>query len=148
MQGIVIIAGLAFGAVIGLILSFVLLKFGEIIDRYPLGDEESRDKNWGSPVPFTRISVLLFWLFFIIGGWMVFQQSKVIFVGGIALLIGLLLFLATAVVFSLAVLNQMSAKKDEKGGSSLLSGKKSFSLFPRIRFPGSGHYHRRSSRKK
>lgn len=48
MQGIVITASLVFGAVIGLILSFVLLKFGEIIDRYPSGDEESRDKNWGA----------------------------------------------------------------------------------------------------
>ena len=148
MQGIVITASLVFGAVIGLILSFVLLKFGEIIDRYPSGDEESRDKNWGSPVPFTRISVLLFWLFFIIGGWMIFQQSKVIFVGGIALLIGLLLFLATEVVFSLAVLNQMSAKKDEKGISSLLSGRKSSSWFPRMSFHGSGYYPRKSSRKK
>ena len=82
MQGIVITASLVFGAVIGLILSFVLLKFGEIIDRYPSGDEESRDKNWGSPIPFTRISVLLFWLFFIIGGWIPHsagRNSKIIF---------------------------------------------------------------------
>ena len=57
-------------------------------------------------------------------------------------------FLATAVVFSLAVLNQMSAKKDEKGISSLLSGRKSSSWFPRMSFHGSGYYPRKSSRKK
>lgn len=79
---------------------------------------------------------------------MIFQHSRVIFVGGIALLSGLLLFLVTAVVFSLAVLNQMSAKKDEEGASSRLPGSKISSLFSRMSSPGSGHYPRRSSRKK
>jgi hypothetical protein len=110
-----LIIGLAFCALISLVLSVVFIKFGEIIDRFPSGEEEERDRSRWSPVEFSRISVMIFWPLFISGGLMVLQQSRILMVLGIAILFGLILFLLTAVLFSLGVINLMKAHKSGNG---------------------------------
>ena len=112
-----LLIGLAFGAVVSLVLSVVLLRFGVIIDRFPTREEVERDRSRWSPLEFTRISVIVSWLLFIPGAWMALQQSKILMVGGIALLVGLVLFLLTAVIFSMAVLKMMGSKASRNGTS-------------------------------
>ena len=71
---------------------------------------------------FTRISVVVFWPFFILGSLMVFQQSRFMLVGGIALITGLILYLGTAVVFSAAVFHMMAKGSREKTKASPFEG--------------------------
>lgn len=141
MQELLLI-GLVFGAAICLLLSVLLLRLGVIIDRFPAGEEEKRDRSRWSPVEFTRISVIVFWPFFILGGWMALQQSRLLMVGGIAILVGLALFLSTAVLFSLAVIKQMSSKRSGNGTSSpvakISGGKRRVKLFPALRLTKNG----------
>jgi len=112
-----LVIGLAGVAVACIILSVILIRFGEIIDRFPTGEEGERDRNRWSPLEFTRISVIVLWLLFIPGAWMTLQQSKILMVGGIALLVGLVLFLLTAVIFSMSVLKMMGSKASRNGTS-------------------------------
>jgi hypothetical protein len=141
-----LLIGLAFGTVVSLVLSVVLLRFGVIIDRFPAGEEEKRDRSRWSPVEFTRISIIIFWLLFIAGGWMALQQSRLLMIGGITMLVGLALFLFTAVIFSMTVLNLMSSKRSGNGtpppvvGRS--RGKRSGRLFPSLRLAKNGKYPR------
>lgn len=114
-----IVIGLVVTAVTCIVLSAILIKFGEIIDRYPAGEEEERDRSRWSPREFTRISVTIVWLLFIPGAWMTLQQSRFMVVGGIALIIGLLLFLLTAVIFSMSVLKMMGSGTGRNGKSPL-----------------------------
>jgi hypothetical protein len=104
-----LLLGLVFCAFLGLVLSKTLLVYGKSIDQYPTSEEETREISLWSPRMFTRMSVLAFWPLFIIGGILVFQQSRFMLVGGIALITGLLLYLVTAVVFSAAVFRTMAS---------------------------------------
>lgn len=137
-----LIFGLACGAVVCLVLSAILLRYGVIIDNFPAGEEEKRDRSRWSPVEFTRISVIVFWMLFFPAGWMALQQSRVLMVGGIAMLVGLALFLFTAVIFSMSVLHQMGSKGSSDGASSTKGAKpgekKSFLLFPALRLRKNG----------
>ena len=136
-----LISGLLFCGFISLILSLVLLKAAATIDGLPLAEGEVRDRGIGSPVEFTRLSVKLFWPLFFCGGWMVFQhQSRILFIAGIAMLAGLVLFLITAVVFSMAVLNQIGSGRNEKKVSSpgTKSGKRRSRLFSVLRIQKDG----------
>jgi hypothetical protein len=148
-----LLIGLAIGAVVSLVLSVVLLRFGVIIDRFPVGEEEKRDRSHWSPIEFTRTSVVIFWLLFIAGGWMALQQSRRLMIGGITILVGLVLFLFTAVIFSMAILNLMSSKRSGNGTSPPVVGgsrkKRSGRLFPSLRLAKNGKYPRiRSSMQK
>ena len=114
--------GLALTALLSLILSKILLKYGKSIDHYPVSGQEKREISVWSPMMFTRLSVLAFWPLFIIGSFMVFQQSRFILVGGIALIIGLILYLGTAVIFSVSVFNAMASAGKERNRSNPVPG--------------------------
>ncbi len=114
----IVIIGLAMGFVFSFICSLVLLKMGQIIDRFPTGHEEARERSIASPVEFTRLSVILFWILFVIGSLMVLQGTRVMLVAGIATLFGICLYLITAVIFSFAVFNLMQSRKQDPSGVS------------------------------
>jgi hypothetical protein len=116
------IFGVAISGIFCLLLSAMLLRLGDMIDRFPVSDEEPRDRSLWSPREFTRISVVMFWPLFIIGGYMALQPSRLMIVGGIALLVGMILFLLTAVIFSVFVLNLMKKKNSENKGKSPVPG--------------------------
>lgn len=117
-----LIFGLAIGTVMSLIISAVLLRLGVMIDRFPVAGEEERELSLWSPVQFTRISVLTYWPLYIVGGYMVFQPERLMWIGGITLLFGLVLFLFTAVLFSAAVYNLMRSGNKESGMPSPVAG--------------------------
>ena len=121
MQEIFIFA-VAFSGIFCLLLSAMLLRLGLMIDRFPASEEEPRDRSLWSPREFTRISVLIFWPLFIIGGSMMLSPSRVVMVVGIATLVGMVLFLVTAVIFSVSVLNLMKRKRDTDSGRSPTPG--------------------------
>jgi hypothetical protein len=118
----IMIIGLAMGAVMSLMASAVLLRLGVMIDRFPVAGEKERDLSLWSPVQFTRISVLTYWPLYIIGGYMVFQPERLMWIGGITLLFGLVLFLITAVLFSAAVYNLMRSGNKDSGMPSPVGG--------------------------
>jgi hypothetical protein len=124
MQEIFVFA-VAISGIFCLLLSAMLLRLGLMIDRFPVSEEEPRDRSLWSPREFTRISVLIFWPLFIIGGSMMLYPSRVVMVVGISTLVGMILFLVTAVIFSVSVLNLMKKKRDTDSGRSPAPG-----LFP------------------
>ena len=143
-----LIIGIVIGAVVSLMLTAVLLRLGVMIDRFPVENEE-REKSLWSPVEFTRISVLVYWPLYIVGGYMVFQPAKLLLIGGITLLFGLLLFLFTAMVFSVAVYNLMRSNNRESGMPAPVAGlfggsRKALpgGLFPSLKMRTSGKYAR------
>lgn len=121
MQELLII-GFCIGVVASLMLTAVFLRMGVMIDRFPLENERERDISMWSPVAFTRLSVLGYWPLFIVGGYMMFQPERLLFIGGITLLFGLVLFLFTALVFSVAVYNLMRSKNREVGMPAPFAG--------------------------
>lgn len=121
MQEIFIFA-VAISGIFCLLLSAMLLRLGLLIDRFPVSEEEPRDMSLWSPREFTRISVVIFWPLFITGGIMMLYPSRVVMVVGIATLVGMVLFLVTAVIFSVSVLNIMKRKKDSDNGRSPTPG--------------------------
>ena len=117
-----LIVGLVSVAVLSLVLSRILLSYGKSIDQYPVAGQETREPGLGSPMMFTRISVLVFWPLFILGSVMVVLQSRFMLVGGIALITGLILYLGTAVVFSAAVFHAMASAGRGNTTSSPVQG--------------------------
>jgi hypothetical protein len=100
-------------------------------------------------VQFTRISVLTYWPLYIIGGYMMFQPERLMWIGGITLLFGLALFLITAVLFSAAVYNLMRSGNKDSGMPSpvagLTAGMPSFSfakIIPGTKLRTNGKYSR------
>jgi hypothetical protein len=93
--------------------SIALLALGKMIDQFPMGDESKRERSIASPVETTKISVALFWLLFVIGGWAVLQENRIVMIAGITTLFAVSLFLFTALVFSFAVLNIMRGRRKE-----------------------------------
>ena len=91
--------------------SIALLALGKMIDQFPLGDESKRNRSIASPIETTKLSIALFWLLFVIGGWAVLQESRIVMIAGITTLFAISLFLFTALVFSFAVLNIMRGRK-------------------------------------
>lgn len=84
-----------------------LLTFGKMIDRFPAGDETQRTRSIASPVETTKIVTVLFWIFFVLGGWAVLQDNVYLMIAGMTTLFAICLFLITALVFSFAVLATM-----------------------------------------
>ena len=91
--------------------SIAFLLLGRLIDRFPTGDESNRTRSLSSPVETSKISVALFWILFVLGGWAILQESRLVMITGITVLFAISLFLLTAVVFSFAVLNALRGKK-------------------------------------
>jgi len=116
------IFGVAISGIFCLLLSAMLLRLGLMIDRFPVSEEEPRDRSLWSPREFTRISVMTFWPVFILGGYMVVQPSRLTMIGGIAILVGMVLFLVTAVIFSVSVLNLMKRQSGESKGQAPTPG--------------------------
>lgn len=107
--------------------SIALLGFGRMIDQFDAGEEAKRTRNIASPVETTKISVALFWIFFVIGGWAVLQENVYIMVVGITTLFAICLFMLTALVFSFAVLNTM---RRHAKGSKMPDGTPALQLTP------------------
>ena len=91
--------------------SIALLALGTLIDRFPTGDESKRTRSIASPVETTKLSIALFWGLYVIGGWAVLQENRIVMIAGITILFAICLFLFTALIFSFAVLNTMRGKK-------------------------------------
>lgn len=91
--------------------SIALLALGKMIDQFPAGDESKRTRSIASPVETTKISIALFWIFFVIGGLAVMQESRIVMIAGITTLFAITLFMFTALIFSFAVLNTMRGKR-------------------------------------
>jgi hypothetical protein len=90
--------------------SIALLAVGRMIDQFPTGDEAKRTRGIASPVETTKISVALFWVLFVIGGWALLQESRLVMIAGITTLFAICLFMLTALIFSFAVLNIMQRR--------------------------------------
>jgi len=140
-----LIIGIILGAVVSLMLTAVLLRLGVMIDRFPMSNDEEREKSLWSPVEFTRISVIFYWPLYIIGGYMVFQPVRIMLIGGITLLFGLLLFLVTAMLFSAAVYNLIRSNNKKSGMPAPLpglmgtsTGMPSLKLLPSLKMRTSG----------
>lgn len=91
--------------------SIALVALGKMIDQFPMGDESKRSRSIASPIETTKISIALFWSLFIIGGWALLQENRIVMIAGITTLFAICLFLFTALVFSFAVLNIMRGKR-------------------------------------
>jgi Na+-transporting methylmalonyl-CoA/oxaloacetate decarboxylase gamma subunit len=98
-------------AVIALGCSIVLLALGRMIDQFPTGDESKRTRSIASPIETTKVATASFWVLFIIGGWALLQESRLVMVAGVTTLFAIFLFLFTALVFSFAVLNSMRGRR-------------------------------------
>lgn len=92
--------------------SIALLALGKMIDQFPMGDESKRTRSIASPVETTKLSIALFWLLFVFGGWAVLQENRIVMIAGITTLFAISLFLFTALVFSFAVLNIMRGRRN------------------------------------
>ncbi|MDO9325321.1 MAG: hypothetical protein Q7T80_10240 [Methanoregula sp.] len=99
--------------------SVALIALGKIIDNFPLGDEETRNRGISSPVESTKLAVILFWILFIPGAWAVLQEGIVTRIVGITLLFSICLFMFTGLVFSFAVLSAMKGRKNTYGDTVL-----------------------------
>jgi hypothetical protein len=91
--------------------SIALLALGKLIDQFPAGDESKRSRSIASPVETTKLSIALFWACFVVGGWAVLQESRIVMIAGITILFAICLFMFTALIFSFAVLNAMRNRR-------------------------------------
>ena len=119
--------GVVIGGIFSAIGSAILVHMGELIDRFPQGDEEERERSVWSPREFTRYAVLLYWPLYIVGAAMLIPGTRILTIGGIALIAGLVLFMLTALIFSVATYNLMQSGRDGKSprrglGSILAAG--------------------------
>jgi hypothetical protein len=115
---------LVFGVIIGGIFSAlgsaILLHMGVMIDRFPLEGEGDRERSMWSPREFTRYAVLIYWPLYLAGAAMLIPGTRLLTVGGIAMISGLVLFMLTALVFSVATYNLMqSGRRGRPAGRNL-----------------------------
>jgi hypothetical protein len=118
---------LGFAGVFAVGSSIVLLAFGRKIEQFATGDEARRTRSITSPVETTKISVALFWVLFVIGGWALLQESRFVMIAGITILVAICLFMLTALIFSLAVLKTM---RERTRGSKMPVGAPALQLSP------------------
>jgi len=93
--------------------SIALLVLGKMIDRFPAGDESKRERCLSSPIESTKISVILFWVLFIVGIWGLLQETRFGLILGITTIFAICLFMFTALGFSFAVLSTMRARRNK-----------------------------------
>lgn len=91
--------------------SAALLFLGSLIDKYPTEYEDTRVRSLSSPVTFTRLSVIVFWVLFALGAWAVMQGSRLVIIAGITTIFAICLFMFTALVFSFAVLSTLRRQR-------------------------------------
>jgi hypothetical protein len=111
----IILLLLGFLGVFAIGCSIAFLALGKLIDQFPSGDESKRTRSIASPIETTKISIVLFWLLFVMGGWAVMQENRLVMIAGITTLCAISLFLLTAVIFSFAVLNTMRGRRSGTG---------------------------------
>jgi hypothetical protein len=102
--------------------SIALVALGRMIDKYPMGEDIVREKSIASPEETTKLSVIFFWLFFIVGAWAVMQDRTIFIVAGITTLFAICLFMATALLFSFAVLSVMKRQAKAFGEHVIQAG--------------------------
>jgi hypothetical protein len=115
----IILLLLAIVGIFSVACSVALIALGKIIDRYPSGDETSRERSISSPAESTKLAVILFWCLFIPGAWAVLQEGIITRIVGITIFFSICLFMFTALVFSFAVLSTMKSRKKEIGDTGL-----------------------------
>lgn len=113
--------GVIFGGIFSLFSSLILVHMGMLIDRFPVGDEEKRERSIWSPREFTRYAVMIYWPMYFAGAAMLVPGTRIMTVAGIATLFGLILFLITALIFSGATYNLMRAQ-GKGSGSPMATG--------------------------
>ena len=131
--------GVIFGGIFSLFSSLILVHMGMLIDRFPVGDEEERERCIWSPREFTRYAVIFYWPLYIVGAAMLVPGTRIMTVAGIATLFGLVLFMITALIFSVATYNLMRSKS--RGSSSpsiMVSFGKPGSFMRAFRLPAHG----------
>lgn len=106
--------GVVIGGVFSAIGSAVLVHLGEIIDRFPREGEEERERSVWSPREFTRYAVAVYWPLYLTGAAMLVPGTRLLTVAGIATIFGLVLFMVTALVFSVATYNLMQSGGRER----------------------------------
>jgi len=109
----ILIFGVIIGGIFSAIGSAVLVHMGELIDRFPVEGEGERERSMWSPREFTRYAVIFYWPLYIVGAAMMIPGTRVLTVGGIAILFGLVLFMLTALVFSVATYNLMQSGREK-----------------------------------
>src|SRR5512138_2138072 len=102
---------LGFIGIVAVGCSIALIALGRMVDQFPAGDESKRARSIASPVETTKIVTVLFWIFFVIGGWATLQENRYIMIAGITTLFSICLFMITALGFSFAVLSSMRARR-------------------------------------
>lgn len=117
-----LIFGLAIGAVFSLFGSLALIHMGGLIDRFPTEKEDERERSLWSPGTFTKISTACYWMLYGICVVMLIPGTRLLTVSGIAMFFGLILFMLTALVFSLATYNMMRSKKGISGAPPVMAG--------------------------
>jgi hypothetical protein len=116
----ILIFGVILGGIFSAIGSAILIRMGEMIDRFPVEGEGERERSMWSPREFTRYAVLLYWPLYIVGAAMLVPGTRILTVGGIAMIFGLVLFMLTALVFSVATYNLMKSGREQRKNHRLL----------------------------
>lgn len=109
----VILLVLGIAVVFSLASSVALLQMGILIDRYPVGGDDRRERSLSSPIESTKLAVALFWAFFVLGAYAIVQDGRFMLIVGITVLFSLLLFMVTALVFSFAVYSLLRNRKKD-----------------------------------
>lgn len=118
----ILMFGLAIGAVFSLFASLALVHMGRMIDRLPTENEEERERSLWSPQTFTKISTACYWMLFVLCAVMLVPGTRLLTIAGIAMFFGLVLFMLTALVFSVVTYNVMRSKKGISGAPPVMTG--------------------------
>lgn len=117
-----LIPGIVAGAVTLALLCIFLMWLGATIEYMPVTKKESKIKTITRPEPFTKIfsAVCMFgYIFFAI---LSTTEDRVFAIIGIAGIIAILMFMVTAVIFSIAVWKRMSVVKENEHGTVFMIG--------------------------
>lgn len=114
--------GVIFGGIFSFFSSIILIHLGRLIDRFPTEHEDERERSIWSPREFTKYAVICYWPVYVVGAWMLIPGTRILTVGGIATLFGLILFMVTAIVFSIATYNLMRAKNKGSKTPTVMGG--------------------------
>jgi uncharacterized membrane protein len=96
-----------------------LVALGKIIDRYPAGSGETRERSLSSPAKATKLMAAVVWILFACGAWASLLGDRLGFIFGIAAIAAACLFVFTGLVFSFVVLAMMQRQKKRSGDTSL-----------------------------
>jgi hypothetical protein len=110
--------GAGFCFIFGLACSLALLRLGYLVDRFPDGRDEERERSLWSPLEATRIFVAFYWCLLGGGTYLLFEGTRYSIIAGIATLFGAVMFMLTAVLFSAAVLHTMKSRSSPAADGS------------------------------